>query len=353
MRCFRRKNKGSPPAAVTFSRMARDVHLRLASWLNSWNSPPMQRVANPPKLPVIYATATKPRGGLRSGKTCVWAMVVAVLSGYDVDRSLVLAEEVPLGGVPRPAAASAERGNVVVVGASVPRAAIIRDHAEAVRRESFSRLLGEADPAPWLVRCEIHVHVSPDSFAQAVGGPPGDARGATSLEFSGDRVITRRIDVMGDGPMIIPDAIDHELVHVVLADHFVHAAPPRWADEGLALLYDSPEKQRGHEADFQEARSRGLAWTAAELLAMEDYPTDAARQRVFYGQSAALVRWLIARKDAATFIRFLDDAAAQGVDAALDRHYALSSAEGSVDSVSSAWKEVAPINSLGLSEVRR
>jgi hypothetical protein len=313
----------------------------------------MHRVANPPKLPVIYATATKPRGGLRSGKTCAWALVVAALAACAGNQSLILADEMPPAGVARLPSARAARGNIVVVGASAPRAAIIRDHAEAVRREAFSRLLGEADPAPWLVRCEIHVHASPDAFAQAVGGPPGDARGATSLEFSGDRVITRRIDVMGDGPMIIPDAIDHELVHVVLADHFVHAAPPRWADEGLALLYDSPEKQRGHEADFQEARSRGLAWTAAELLAMEDYPTDAARQRVFYGQSAALVRWLIARKDAATFIRFLDDAAAQGVDAALARHYALSSAERSVDSVSSAWKEVAPINSLGLSEVRR
>jgi hypothetical protein len=147
----------------------------------------------------------------------------------------------------------------------------------------------------------------------------------------------------------VPDAIDHELVHVVLADHFVLAAPPRWADEGLALLFDAPEKQRGHEADFQEARRRGLAWTAGELVSLEAYPEDSPRQRVFYGQSAALVRWLIARRDAATFIRFLDDAADAGMDASLSRHYGLNS----LASVSSAWKEVAPINTLGLSERRR
>jgi hypothetical protein len=169
------------------------------------------------------------------------------------------------------------------------------------------------------------------------------------LEFAGDRVVTRRIDVMGDGPEIVPDAIDHELVHVVLADHFIHAAPPRWADEGLALLFDTPEKQRGHEADFQDARRRGLAWSAADLLAIEDYPADSARQKIFYGQSAALVRWLIARRDAATFIRFVDDAAQVGMEAALDRHYAITS----LVSVSSAWKEVAPINTRGLSERRR
>jgi len=84
-------------------------------------------------------------------------------------------------------------------------------------------------------------------------------------------------------------------------------------------------------------------------VAMEEYPADTARQRVFYGQSASLVRWLIARRDAATFIRFLDDAAQVGMEAALDRHYAIDS----LVSVSSAWKEVAPINTLGLSERRR
>ena len=109
-------------------------------------------------------------------------------------------------------------------------------------------------------------------------------------------------------------------------------------------------RSRGaHEADFQDARRRGLAWSAADLLAIEDYPADGPRQKIFYGQSAALVRWLIARRDAATFIRFLDDAAQVGMEAALDRHYAITS----LVSVSSAWKEVAPINTLGLSERRR
>jgi len=84
-------------------------------------------------------------------------------------------------------------------------------------------------------------------------------------------------------------------------------------------------------------------------VAMEEYPMETSRQRVFYGQSAALVRWLIARRDAATFIRFLDDAADAGMEAALRRHYGLNS----LASVSSAWKEVAPINTLGLSERRR
>jgi hypothetical protein len=70
---------------------------------------------------------------------------------------------------------------------------------------------------------------------------------------------------------------------------------------------------------------------------------------VFYGQSAALVRWLVARRDAATFIRFIDDADTGGVEAALRLHYDLDS----LASVTPAWKEVAPINSFGLADPRR
>ena len=308
----------------------------------------MHRLPNPPKLPVIALAESRSRGGLRVTKARLGAILLALIAACAPNAAEIRADDAASIATETTASAVATE-NIIVVGTDPSRAATIREHAETIRREAFSQLLGEADPRPWLVRCEIHVHSSAESFEQAVGGSPADARGATSLEFSDDRVVTRRIDVMGDGPTIVPDAIDHELVHVVLADHFVHTAPPRWADEGLALLFDTQEKQRGHEADFQDARRRGLAWSASDLLALEDYPADGPRQKIFYGQSAALVRWLIARRDPATFIRFLDDSANVGMEAALDRHYALTS----LASVSSAWKEVAPINTLGLSERRR
>ena len=309
----------------------------------------MHRLPNPPKLPVIAVAESRSRGGHGVAKARLAAMLVTLMAACASIAPEIRADDARVSSATETTAHPAATGNIIVVGTSHSRAAIIREHAETIRREAFSQLLGETRPKPWLVRCQIHVHASADSFEQAVGGSPAEARGATSLDFAGDRVVARRIDVMGDGPAIVPDAIDHELVHVVLADHFVHASPPRWADEGLALLFDTREKQRGHEADFQDARRRGLVWSAADLFSLEDYPADSARQRIFYGQSAAVVRWLIARRDAATFIRFLDDAAEVGMEAALDRHYAITS----LASVSSAWKEVAPINTLGLSERRR
>jgi hypothetical protein len=233
-------------------------------------------------------------------------------------------------------------GNVSVHGVPPDRAEAIRGHAEQVRQRAFARLLNDDMPRPWTARCEIHVHATPQSFAAEVGGAPEAARGATSIEFTGDAVSLRRIDVMGDGDAIIPDALAHEIVHVVLADHFTAGPPPRWADEGLALLFDSPEKQQDHDADFREARRRGLAWEVGDLIALEDYPPGAARQRVFYGQSAALVRWLIARRDAATFVRFLDDCGALGLAAACQAHYGLKSA----DALELAWQEAGEIETL-------
>jgi len=310
----------------------------------------MHRLPNPPKLPVIGTFDSSGRDGARAVKKPARALLLSLFLTGALNSGILLAHEGKTSiASPEATAEPSSAANIVVRGTSPSRAALIRTHAEKIRSDAFVTLLGDADPKPWLVCCEIHVHASADSFAHAVGSPPADARGATSLEFAGDRVISRRIDVMGDGPAIVPDAIDHELVHVVLADHFVHTAPPRWADEGLALLFDTPGKQQAHEADFQDARRRGLVWNVSDLLAMEDYPATSARQRIFYGQSASLVRWLIARRDAATFIRFLDDSAGIGTEAALSRHYGIDS----LASVSSAWKEVAPINTLGLSERRR
>lgn len=312
----------------------------------------MHRVPNPPKRPTSPASEARSHGGLRAVKSRFGSGDRARLGALLFAWYLVTGHA-GFGGLVDVAAGEVTWTNVVVLGTSPSRTEIIRSYAEAIRSNAFAILLADSNPKPWVVRCAIHVHATADSFEQAVGGSPVDARGATSLEFSGDRVTTRRIDVMGDGPSVVPDALAHELIHVVLADHFVHAAPPRWADEGLALLFDSPEKQRGHEADFREAHRRGLTMSVTDLLAAQDYPVDASRQRVFYGQSAALARWLIARRDAATFIRFVDDLSDIGMEAAFDRHYGITSL-ASVSSAwssdhSSDWKEVAPINTLGLS----
>jgi hypothetical protein len=241
---------------------------------------------------------------------------------------------------------AAEPASIVVHGVSVTRAAAIVAHAMDIRSRAFRHLLGKADPQPWRVPCNVYVHPRAGDFAAAVGGPPAVARGATSIEFAGTDISLRRIDVMGDGADEIPDALAHELVHVVLADHFTSGPPPRWADEGIAVLFDSTDKRQGHEHDFARAARAGLSWRVRDLFALENYPAEQGRQRVFYGQSASLVRWLVDRRDGPTFIRFLDDCDALGIDEPLRRHYAL----GSVTALERAWKEVPSVDTVGLTE---
>lgn len=222
--------------------------------------------------------------------------------------------------------------SVEVFGVDASRASVLTTRAEDVRREVASRFLGIDALIPWDPPCEIHVHTTRDAFRAAVGGGPVIAEGATAIEFAGDRVSLRRIDLLDTGAAV-PSALAHELVHVVLADHFTAVAPPRWADEGLATLFDDDEKQRQHEADYVAAAARGQAWAVRDLVSLDLHPADSARQRVFYGQSAALVRWLVARKDGPTFIRFLDLAADNDIAPALSAVYGIAS----IDALERAW----------------
>jgi len=217
-----------------------------------------------------------------------------------------------------------------------------KEHAERVRRIAFEQLLATTDPLPWNEPCLIVVHSTAESFAAAVGVEPVAIRGATSIEFLAQIVSSRQIDVMGDGDETVPDALAHELVHVVLADHFSRLPPPRWADEGMAVLFDSLLKQQRHNSDLQHAVKHGQTWSAGDLAALEDYPDSLGRQQVFYGQSAALVRWLLAEKGAATFLRFVDDSSTIGFSAALQDHYGLDA----VADLEPAWRQGIPLEEL-------
>ena len=59
--------------------------------------------------------------------------------------------------------------------------------------------------------------------------------GRTDISFSRGEVCTQRIEVKGSLARIIRGALPHELTHVLFA-HYFGAQPPRWADEGGAIL---------------------------------------------------------------------------------------------------------------------
>jgi len=76
-------------------------------------------------------------------------------------------------------------------------------------------------------------------------------------------------------------------------------------------------------------------------MRFEKIPDQPYRLRVFYGQSVALVRWLLARADGPTLLRFVDDATTVGLNRSLRMHYAIDS----VAALETAW-HVEPIAPL-------
>jgi hypothetical protein len=197
------------------------------------------------------------------------------------------------------------------------RAGTAAAEAEALRRELSERWLGDAGKT-WNPRCQIVLHRTLAGYLKAVPGG-SQSVGSSLVEIDGQRVVTRRIDVRADRADWLRNALAHELTHVVLADLFIDRPVPRWADEGMAVLADTPAKRGEHLAEFRQAHARQDALRLVQLVGMEQYP--AAGQGVFYGQSVSLVQFLLEQGTPGQFTEFLKHAADSGYDAALRKSY--------------------------------
>jgi hypothetical protein len=180
----------------------------------------------------------------------------------------------------------------------------------------------EQELRTWSPRCEVVVHPSQASYLAAVGAGAGQTFGSSYIEFARSKQVQRRqIDFRGDSQHGAA-AVPHELTHVVLADLLGGRQPPRWADEGMAMLADTAAKRRLHERDLQAGLAQRTAFRAVELLTLDSYPQP-SRVPAFYGQSCSLTAFLVSREKPARFVVFLRQSAEQGYDAALRDCYAI------------------------------
>jgi hypothetical protein len=194
---------------------------------------------------------------------------------------------------------------------------------EQLRGQLRRQWCGEALGGPWTPKCELVIHGGRPDYLAAVGSGAARTFGSSLLDFGRDQQVSkRRIDLRGDSSAGMA-ALPHEMTHVVLAD-LIGRQPPRWADEGMALLADAPEKRRLHERDLAVALSAGRTFRLAELLTLETYPHP-SRVPAFYGQSASLTALLAARDTPARFVEFLRYSHEHGYDAALKHVYAIES----------------------------
>ena len=214
-----------------------------------------------------------------------------------------------------------ENFQVCCAESAVPAKELAR-HAEAVRTALGSKWLGKSPEENWNPRCQIVLHGSQRSYVSACGRGSERTVGSSLINVSEGRTISRRIDLLGGNTDFLSAALPHELTHVILRARFTFTMVPRWADEGAAILADSKAKQGRHHRDLNDALLHRTAFHAADLLTRDEYPGP-DRMGAFYGQSASLAKFLIDRGSPERFVEFIENATAQGYDAALQKCYGI------------------------------
>jgi hypothetical protein len=131
----------------------------------------------------------------------------------------------------------------------------------------------------------------------------------------GVRVLSRRMNLRADNPLLLTSTLPHEVTHIVLADLFVVQQIPRWADEGIAVLAEPLAEQRNREAELREPLETGRVFPLSQLMAME-YP-EQKDWSLFYAQSVSLTRYLVDQGPPERFIQFVRDSQRIGTAAAL------------------------------------
>jgi hypothetical protein len=207
-------------------------------------------------------------------------------------------------------------------------------HAEVLRSSLRTKWLGLAAPSEWSPKCQIFLYPSQRSYVAAVGRGSERTVGSSLVKNVGCRITARRIDLLEESTDYLSAALPHELTHVVLKDRFASNILPRWADEGMAILADTEAKQKRHESDLQTALHHQTTFRAEELILMEEYPS-ASRFGTFYGQSASLTKFLVARRGAPEFVNFMDCAQKQGFDTAVRECYGFVN----LDDLDHQWRE--------------
>lgn len=189
-------------------------------------------------------------------------------------------------------------------------------------RSKLQKYWTATEQESWTIKCEVVVHANSTSYLSVVGQGGRQTFGSSLVKFAPNKEVAKRlIDFRGDHAHGLA-AVPHEMTHVVLADLLNGRQPPRWADEGMAILADSQEKQLLHERDLTQGIAGRSAFRVTELLTMEAYPQP-SRMAAFYGQSASVTACLAKRDDPARFVEFLRRSLDQGYDQALRDVYHL------------------------------
>lgn len=199
-------------------------------------------------------------------------------------------------------------------------------HSEQVRENLQTRWFGQTSHALWRPACEVYLCSTPAEFIR-ISGAPAETFGISNLEIGEGTVWRRQVIVRADVLTEVKRVFCHELTHVVMADRFPTKQIPRWADEGIAVLSEPASRLPLLSSMMNDAQIKGELLKLRTLISAKYYPRSERSISLFYGQSALVVKALVERKDATTFLKFVEDAQELGADAALRSNYGIAGLE--------------------------
>lgn len=194
---------------------------------------------------------------------------------------------------------------------------------EQLKARGQTMWLGETS-ASWQPRCEVVVHATVGAYSRMLG--PGSERtsGCSTIRLHQGRVAERRIDLRSDAEGWLSDTLPHELTHVVLADRFTERRIPAWADEGISMLAESPDKLQRRLNELRGLVVAGRTLRLSQLVSLENGPASSERA-AFYGQSVTLAGLLLERGTSQQLLQFVESGRRDGYDKALSDVYGITS----------------------------
>ena len=205
--------------------------------------------------------------------------------------------------------------------------------AEQLRRHVFERWSGP--PATnWDPKCEIVVHPTADVFARDAKRPV-TSTGTASVRLTNGRAAERTIELRADDATMTVNALPRELTHVVLANLFPDKRPPRWAEEGMAVLACAADESARYSHTLRRCARDGEWFALPQLFDLKDFPAE--KITGFYCQSVSLTDYLVRLRGEKSFTIFLRDCERYGTQQALRRQYNFESPQA----LEAAWKRTA------------
>jgi hypothetical protein len=225
-----------------------------------------------------------------------------------------------------------------VIYADSPAAAkLIGEFAETSRKELAEQWLGDQEAVTWTTPCHLHVSLN----LARVGG-------FTEVSYAKGKVRVQKVEIEGPLDRVLTGLLPHELTHVLFANYF-GAQPPRWADEGGALLSEDEAQGERQSKFFRRMLAEDKCFPLGRFFALGKYPDDVP---CLYAQAHSVARFLVDAKGRKAFLAFVKNGVESGWDDAARKHYGYTNVE-QLEKAWLTWADKQAVASTAVSDAGR